>query len=81
MHSTDKEHRSDARRANVLHQPGYRIVPFNNDEIYRNLDGVLQTTLAPLEGSAASKDRGKIPSPRKARRETGVFRRPMRGEG
>jgi very-short-patch-repair endonuclease len=68
-HSTDAERRSDARRANVLHQHGYRIVRFNNDEIYRNLDGVLQTILAQLEKSDASKNGDKIPSPR------------LRGEG
>ena len=49
-HSTDLELRHDARRSEILIDRGYRIVRFGNDDIYRNLDGVLETILAKLGG-------------------------------
>jgi very-short-patch-repair endonuclease len=47
-HSTDEELRHDARRTEFLLEQRYRIVRFNNEDIYRNLDGVLETILASL---------------------------------
>jgi very-short-patch-repair endonuclease len=32
-----------------LHDRGYRVARFGNDEVYRNIDGVLDTILAALE--------------------------------
>jgi very-short-patch-repair endonuclease len=49
-HSTDDEIRGDQRRAAFLHAQGYRIARFANDEIYRNLDGVMETILAAIDG-------------------------------
>lgn len=49
-HSTDDERRRDAKREEGLRQRGYRIVRFLNDEVYRNLEDVLETILAALEG-------------------------------
>lgn len=49
-HSTDDEIRGDERRAAFLRAQGYRIARFANEEVYRNLDGVLETTLAAIEG-------------------------------
>jgi len=53
-HSTDEELRSDAIRTDFLRGHGYRIARFTNDEVYRNLDGVLQTILARLDASHAN---------------------------
>jgi very-short-patch-repair endonuclease len=33
-----------------LRERGYRIARFVNDEVYRNMEGVLETILAALEG-------------------------------
>ncbi len=49
-HSTEEEMRRDERRAAFLRAQGYRIARFANDEVYRNLDGVLETILAANEG-------------------------------
>jgi very-short-patch-repair endonuclease len=48
-HSTDDERRRDAKREEFLHGQGYRVVRFHNDEVYRNIDGVLETILVALE--------------------------------
>ena len=52
-HSTDEERRHDAKREEFLRDRGYRIVRFGNDEVYRNMDGVLETILAGLERRSA----------------------------
>ncbi len=52
-HSTDEELRHDARRTEFLQAQGYRLVRFVNEEVYRNMDGVLQTILAKLDEQAA----------------------------
>ena len=49
-HSTDDEARRDARREQFLRAQGYRIARVANDDVYRNLDGVIETILAALEG-------------------------------
>jgi len=48
-HSTEEERRRDTLRAEFLSARGYRIVRFFNGEIYRNVEGVLDTILAVLE--------------------------------
>jgi len=48
-HSTDEEIRRDERRAAFLRAQGYAIVRFANDDVYRNLDSVLETILAAIE--------------------------------
>jgi very-short-patch-repair endonuclease len=48
-HSTDAQLRSDAARADALARLGYRVLRVANDEVFRNLEGVLETILAALE--------------------------------
>jgi len=48
-HSSELEIAHDERRANSLSLHGYRIVRVGNDEVYRNMDGVLETILAALQ--------------------------------
>ena len=48
-HSTDYERRRDGAREQALHDRGYRVTRFHNDEVYRNIEGVLDTILAALE--------------------------------
>ncbi len=48
-HSTDDERRHDAAREQFLRDRGYRVARFYNDEVYRNIDGILDTILAILE--------------------------------
>jgi very-short-patch-repair endonuclease len=52
-HSTDEERYRDARRAAVLAGGGYRTVRFVNDEVYRNIEGALETILTALERRSA----------------------------
>ena len=42
-HSTDAEITRDATRDAVVRTQGYAILRFTNDEVYHNLDGVLET--------------------------------------
>jgi very-short-patch-repair endonuclease len=48
-HSTDDERRRDAKREHFLRDLGYRMVRFQNGDVYRNIEGVLDTILAALE--------------------------------
>ena len=48
-HSTDEETAYDDRRTSYLSAVGYRTVRVTNDEVYRNLEGVLDTILAAIE--------------------------------
>jgi very-short-patch-repair endonuclease len=48
-HSTDDERRRDLNREQDLRARGYRMTRFHNDDVYRNIDGVLDTILAALE--------------------------------
>jgi very-short-patch-repair endonuclease len=50
-HSTEEELRNDARRTEFLRGNGYRVVRFSNEDVYRNLDGVLDTIYAALNES------------------------------
>ena len=49
-HATDQEMAYDRRRETYLREQGYEVLRFHNIEIYENLDGVLETILAALEG-------------------------------
>ena len=49
-HSTDEELRHDRRREVYFGKLGYCVVRVRNDDVYRNLDDVLATILAGLEG-------------------------------
>ena len=48
-HSAEDECGRDERREQLLRDRGDRIVRFDNDEVYRNIQGVLDTILAALE--------------------------------
>ena len=48
-HSTDAEIAGDARRSAFFAERGYRILRFQNVEIFENMAGVLNTILAALE--------------------------------
>jgi very-short-patch-repair endonuclease len=47
-HSTDAEIKADAIRSAAIVADGFTILRFTNDEVYRNLDGVLDTIRARL---------------------------------
>jgi very-short-patch-repair endonuclease len=42
-HSTDQEIAYDAARSRTLAALGFAVLRFTNDDVYRNLDGVLET--------------------------------------
>ena len=42
-HSNEAEIARDAARSSALAEQGYAILRFTNDEVFRNLDGVLDT--------------------------------------
>jgi len=48
-HSTDAEVSNDKRREEHLTNLGYRVARFTNDEVYHQLEGVLETILSRLE--------------------------------
>lgn len=48
-HSTDEERCRDAAREQFLRDRGYRVARFHNDEVYRNVEGVLDMILSALE--------------------------------
>jgi very-short-patch-repair endonuclease len=48
-HSTDDERLSDRKREQFLRDRGYRVARFHNDDVYSNIQGVLDTILAALE--------------------------------
>src|ERR1700722_7531146 len=59
-HSTDQEMAYDAARATALAASGFAVLRFANDDVYRNLDGVLETIRMrfrelrpPIEASAS----------------------------
>jgi very-short-patch-repair endonuclease len=47
-HSTDDELRRDAIRTAFIEGLGYRVIRFDNDDVYNAMDGVLQTILTAL---------------------------------
>ena len=42
-HATDEEIARDATRSTALAVQGYDILRFTNDDVFHNLDGVLET--------------------------------------
>ena len=42
-HSTDQELAYDATRSGTLARLGFAVLRFTNEDVYRNLDGVLET--------------------------------------
>ena len=52
-HGTDGELRRDAVRTAALEAEGYRILRFWNDDIYRDLPGVLERVIASAQGQDA----------------------------
>ena len=48
-HSSEAEISRDATRSAFLMREGYRVLRFNNVEIFENMEGVLETVLAALE--------------------------------
>ena len=42
-HSTDRELARDAARSAAIEAQGFSVLRFANDEVFRNLDGVLET--------------------------------------
>jgi very-short-patch-repair endonuclease len=63
QHGFDECFRRDAKRDAYLADAGYRVLRFWNGEVFRNLDGVVETILAaaagrpptPVRGSAATR--------------------------
>ena len=51
-HATHEELRSDAHREAELARLGYRVFRIRNDEVYVNVEGVLESLLAELEKDA-----------------------------
>jgi very-short-patch-repair endonuclease len=47
-HSTDTEQRRDIRRTNELENFGFHVLRVSNTDIYKNLDGVLESILHEL---------------------------------
>jgi very-short-patch-repair endonuclease len=47
-HSTDEEVARDGARSAALEAQGFVVLRFTNDEVYRNLEGVLETIYARL---------------------------------
>ena len=47
-HSTDEEIARDCARSAILAAQGFAILRFTNDDIFRNLNGVLETVYARL---------------------------------
>jgi len=42
-HSSDDEHTRDTIRSSAIEAQGFSVLRFANDEVFRNLDGVLET--------------------------------------
>jgi very-short-patch-repair endonuclease len=48
-HSTDEERSRDDRRTETLEQLGFHILRVTNSDVYKNLEGVLETLLYELD--------------------------------
>src|SRR5438552_14959579 len=48
-HSSDDELRRDAIRTAFLERVGYRVIRFQNDDVYNAMDGVSESILTALE--------------------------------
>jgi very-short-patch-repair endonuclease len=69
-HSTDEEIDSDARRTAFLEANGFRVMRFDNAQIYENVDGALEAILSAL-GDGAGSGQSLSPSPRLSPRRGG----------
>jgi very-short-patch-repair endonuclease len=49
-HGTSAERSNDSKRTQALNALGYRVARFHNNDVYENLDGVLDHLLAVLTG-------------------------------
>ena len=47
-HSTDAELKRDAERTQILESLGFHIIRVSNDDVYTNIEGVLETILNEL---------------------------------
>ena len=50
-HSADREVVYDAARTRFLNERGFHVMRFQNDEVYQNLEGVLETVRIYLESA------------------------------
>jgi very-short-patch-repair endonuclease len=50
-HSTNEEIQRDVERTALLEQIGYRVIRFQNDDVYNAMEGVLRTIRATLEAT------------------------------
>jgi very-short-patch-repair endonuclease len=48
-HSTEEERARDGRRTETLERLGFHVLRVTNTDVYKNLDGVLETVLHELE--------------------------------
>lgn len=62
-HSFPGAAEKDQRRTEWLENEGYRVLRFWNQEIFENIDGVLDTIYAALYGSLDHDAGGALPSP------------------
>jgi very-short-patch-repair endonuclease len=46
---TDRERARDSRRTEALEQLGFHVMRVTNTDVYKNLDGVLETVLHELD--------------------------------
>ena len=53
-HSSDAEIADDKRRASALERTGYRVFRVWNDDVYHNIDGVLEALVAVIDELKAS---------------------------
>jgi len=42
-HATDERERQDAKRTETIERSGFRVIRFWNDEVFHNMDGVIET--------------------------------------
>jgi very-short-patch-repair endonuclease len=55
-HSTDREIARDATRSAALAAQGYDVLRFTNDDVFHNLDGVLETIYLRLRALRPRRD-------------------------
>jgi adenine-specific DNA-methyltransferase len=58
-HGNDERERLDARRTEVLNRAGYRVIRFWNDEVFNNLDGVVEAIWNALHGADSLSPQGR----------------------
>ena len=57
-HSNESERRHDERRTDFLNARGYRVVRVANDDVFHNLDGVLETILLAISEASTNRSPG-----------------------